>query len=74
MDPEMLEFKRRWALVNAAEIEELRSTPLGEKARQTAALMESARGLGGMDLNDPQEEEVRDRWDALRRRRPTHDV
>ncbi len=67
MNQEILEFKRRWALVNAAEIQELRSTPLGEKARQTAALMDSARSLGWMDLNDPQEEEVRDRWNALRK-------
>ncbi len=67
MNQEILEFKRRWALVNAAEIQELRSTPLGEKARQTAALMDSARSLGWTDLNDPQEEEVRDRWNALRK-------
>ncbi len=67
MNQEILEFKRRWALVNAAEIQELRSTPLGQKALQTAALMDSARSLGWMDLNDPQEEEVRDRWNALRK-------
>ena len=67
MNQEVLEFKKRWALVNAAEIEELRSTSLGDKARQTAALMASAIGLGWMDLNDPQEEEVRERWNALRK-------
>ncbi len=67
MNQEILEFKKRWELVNAAELQELRSTPLGEKARQTAALMESARSLGWTDRVDPQEEEVRDRWNALRK-------
>jgi hypothetical protein len=67
MNQEILEYKRRWALVNAAEIQELRSTSLDQKARQTAALMESGKSLGWMDLNDPQEKEVRDRWNALRK-------
>ncbi len=67
MNQKILEFKKRWELVNAAELQELRSTPLGEKARQTAALMESARSLGWTDRVDPQEEEVRDRWNALRK-------
>jgi hypothetical protein len=67
MNQEILEYKKRWALVNAAEVEELRAAPASEKARQTAALMESARSLGWMHSDDPQEEEVRDRWNALRK-------
>jgi hypothetical protein len=67
LNQEILDFKKRWALVNAAEIQELRSMPLAEKARQTAALMESARSLGWADRIDPQEEEIRDRWNALRK-------
>jgi hypothetical protein len=71
MNQEIVEFKKRWALVNAAESQELRSATIGEKARQTAALMESASSLGWMDLCDPQEEEVRERWNALRKAKGT---
>ena len=45
-------------MANAAELQELRATPLTDKARQTAALMESARSLGWMDRIDLQEEQV----------------
>ncbi|MFZ5863691.1 MAG: hypothetical protein ACOYXR_12710 [Nitrospirota bacterium] len=36
-------FVRRWALVNAREIEELRATPPDQKLRQVAVLMASVR-------------------------------
>jgi hypothetical protein len=52
MKNEISEYRKRWALVNAAEIQELRRTSLSEKARQTAALMESARSLGWMERLD----------------------
>jgi hypothetical protein len=58
MKNEIIEYRKRWALVNAAEIQELRRTSLSEKARQTAALMESERSLGWMERLDPREEEV----------------
>lgn len=58
-------FKRRWAVVNAAEEEELRSTPLAAKLLQTAALMESAKQLR-WDPRDSEEEAVRLRWLRLR--------
>jgi hypothetical protein len=67
MKNDIIEFKKRWAMVNAAELRELRATPLREKARQTAALMESAKRLGWIEMLDAQEEEVRDRWNALRK-------
>jgi hypothetical protein len=54
-------------LANAAELEELRATPLTDKAHQTAALMESGRSLGWMDRKDLQEEQVWERWNALRK-------
>jgi len=54
-------------LANAAELQELRATPLTDKARQTAALMESARSLGWMDRIDLQEEQAWERWNALRK-------
>lgn len=67
MKNDIIEFKKRWAVVNAAELRELRATPLSEKARQTGALMESAKSLGWIEKFDAQEEEVRDRWNALRK-------
>ena len=67
MKNDIVAFKERWALANAAELQELRATPLTDKARQTAALMESARSLGWMDRRDLQEEQVWARWNALRK-------
>jgi hypothetical protein len=54
-------------MVNAAELRELRATPLAQKVRLTAALMESAKKLGWTEKRDPQEEEVRNRWNELRK-------
>lgn len=59
-------FRKRWQLVNAAEVEELRKTSLAEKFRQTAALMASGRDLGWGDDFDSGEAEVWDRWRRLR--------
>ena len=67
MKNDIVAFKERWALANAAELQELRATPLTDKARQTAALMDSGRSLGWMDRKDLQEEQVRERWNALRK-------
>ncbi len=67
MKNEIVEYRRRWELVRAAEIEELRKTSQAEKALQTAALMESARRLGWMDRRDQREDEVWSRWNALRK-------
>jgi hypothetical protein len=60
-------FKRRWAAVNAAELKELRATPLAQKALLTAALMESAKKLGWMEKLESREEEVRSRWNELKK-------
>ena len=54
-------------MANAAELQELSATPLTDKARQTAALMESGRSLGWMDRKDLQEEQVWERWNGLRK-------
>src|SRR4030067_552278 len=42
-------FKARWAAVNLAEQRELQTTSIDQKARQLAALMESAEALGGKE-------------------------
>lgn len=60
-------FKARWAAVNAAEVEELRSTPMEQKARQLAALMLSMRDLGWAESLEAEEVAVRARWNRLRK-------
>jgi len=67
MKNEIIAYRKRWASVNAAEIQELRRPSLADKARQTAALMESAKSLGWMGRQDPREEEVRGWWNAFRK-------
>ncbi len=60
-------FKVRWAAVNSAEKEELRATPIEQKAKQLAALMESAAMTGWKDPVASEESVVRERWNELRR-------
>jgi hypothetical protein len=55
-------FKARWALVNAAEREELQATSLGLKLAQLAALMSSVDQLGWTESLAAEEDVVRDRW------------
>lgn len=60
-------FKRRWEAVNAAEKEELASTPVADKFRQVAALLASAGKLGWTEALAAEEDLVRQRWARLRR-------
>ena len=62
-----LAFKKRWAAVNAYEIEELRRTPPAVRLRQLATLMSWAKAFGWTDALAAEEEAVRDRWNRLRR-------
>lgn len=59
-------YRKRWALVNEAEIVELRQTSPAEKFRQTAALMASVRVMGWEDSLKEDEEIVWARWQYLR--------
>jgi hypothetical protein len=59
-------FRRRWALVNAAERAELRATPLDRKLQQLAALMASVQPLGWTNALTAEDAEVRARWNRLR--------
>ena len=52
-------FKARWAAVNAAEVEELRTTSMEQKARQLAASMLSVRDLGWTEVLEAEEAAVR---------------
>ena len=56
-------FKRRW---NAAEREELASTPVIQKFRQLAALLASAGQLGWTEALAAAADLVRERWVRLR--------
>lgn len=61
------QFKKRWALVNAREIEELRNTPIEVKLRQLAAMMASVRQLGWEEALASEAESARQQWQRLRR-------
>lgn len=56
----------RWEAVNAAEIEELRRTPMSQKMRQLAALMVSVKEFGWYKTLSEGELELRERWNRLR--------
>lgn len=58
-------FKARWSAVNAAEIAELRATPVAIKAKQLAALMASMTALGWTHAPG-EDEQARERWNRLR--------
>lgn len=59
-------FRKRWEMVNAAEREELASTPVSQKFRQVAGLLISARKLGWTEALEAEEDQVRERWAKLR--------
>lgn len=61
------EFLKRWRLVNEREREELRNTPVEEKLRQLGSLHALATGLGWHDTLAEGQEEVRQRWQRIRK-------
>jgi len=60
-------FHRRWMAVEAAELEELRSTPISQKFRELATLMSSARQWGWTEGLKAGEDEVRKGGNRLRK-------
>ena len=60
-------FRTRWKIVNRAEREELRGTPINKKFEQLAALMSSVKELGWTKPLAAEEKEVRERWNKLRK-------
>ena len=60
-------FKQRWDAVNAAEGQELATTPVAQKFRQLEALLASARHLGWTESPAEDEGGVWERWTRLRR-------
>ena len=59
-------FKKRWEAVNAAEIEELRRTPISQKMQQLASLMGLVKELGWYKILSEGEAELRNRWNRLK--------
>ena len=59
-------FKKRWEVVNTAEIEELRRTPISKKMQQLASLMLSVKELDWHKALSEGESELRERWNRLR--------
>lgn len=64
---QVADFLRRWRLVNEFEREELRRTTVTKKLRQLAAMMALARGMKWTRALAAEEQEVRERWQRLRR-------
>ena len=60
-------WKARWALVNEAEIEELRSTPVSLKMKQLGTLMAWSSALGWEEALAAEDAEVHERWNRLRK-------
>ncbi len=60
-------FRQRWRLVNAREVEELRSTPLEVKLQQFNTLLAWAHQFGWAEALREGEAEVRERWARLRK-------
>jgi hypothetical protein len=61
-------WRERWRLVNEAEIEELRATPVEQKFRQLAVLMASADLFPRTPVDEAEDEAVREVWMRLRER------
>ena len=59
-------FKARWAMVNTAERDELRTTSMDKKLRQLAALMASVEKLGWDEALAAEEIQAREQWRRLR--------
>ena len=62
-----VEYRRRWQAVHEAEIEEIAQTPLATKLRQLSLLVESRNLFATKPDFAPQDAEVLDRWNRLRR-------
>jgi hypothetical protein len=58
---------KRWARMNAYERKELRETPIEEKLRQLAALMQSCDALRYAERLKDESNTARERWRQLRR-------
>jgi len=63
---EARDYLDRWALVQAAELEELRRTPMDTKLRQLASLMASRKYFTEDAAREHGVAEVRQRWARLK--------
>jgi hypothetical protein len=61
------EYRRRWQAVHEAEIEEIEQTPLATKLRQLSLLVESRNLFATKPDFSPEDAEVLDRWNRIRR-------
>ncbi len=64
---EALAFRKRWEIVNDAELQELRGTPAAQKLRQLTTLMGWVKDFGWGEALKNEESEVRRRWIKLKR-------
>ena len=61
-------YKKRWELINKAEIQELRNATLTQKMQQIQSLMASINTIDGWSNSLSKDEDiVRKRWNKLRK-------
>ena len=61
-------YKKRWELINKAEIQELRNATFTQKMQQLQALMASINTIDGWsNILSKDEDMVRKRWNKLRK-------
>lgn len=60
-------FRKRWKIVNTFEKEELRATSMDKKIEQLIILMDLTKELGWTMALEVEANEVRDRWNKLRK-------
>jgi len=63
-----LNYLRRWLLASAAEIAELRTTPMEIKLRQLASMMASHSLFDDAAMREKEDLELRARWARIRRK------
>lgn len=62
-----IEYQRRWQAVRDAEIDEIRQTPVAAKLRQLSLLVGSGNLFPAQPDFTPQDIEVLNRWNRIRR-------
>jgi hypothetical protein len=63
---DLVDYRKRWAMVNAVTDAEFRRTPVKERIRQFFYLMAQAKAFGWKTTTDKEIDLVRDRWRKLR--------
>jgi hypothetical protein len=66
-NPEARAFRKRWQLVNARELDEVRSASMELRWQQFKTLLAWAQEFGWSEVLRDEEDQVRQRWARLRK-------